>query len=438
MKIRSLLERILPPHTRSVFRGMATLASGSLIGRVLGVISAPFITRIYTPEDYGTASVFIALVAITAPFLNLRFAQAIPLPRSDKLAARLAHVSIASTLILTFIVGGFLALSSESLLVWLSPPQLLPWWWLILLGAVAISIFEVFSMWATRARAYGAISRATVLQAVSGELIKVTLGILELRPLGLMLGSIGNQAAGISALFIYGKAALLRALGSTTLRNLYCTVLLYRAYPTTRLASHILLVISMQAPVILIAKLYGSDAAGQFGLAMMALAVPVTMLGDNISRAYYAEISHLGRRRANEVRQLTYSVLARLLAISLPCALPLVFWGADLFTLVFGGEWTQAGKISSFLAITMVAQFLQKPASFLLFLFNGQTKLFYINLQRLVLTIGAVGMASALSLSVEHGIAIYASVIALHYFASIVIAVHQIPRDPQNASPPNY
>ena len=75
--------------TGSVFRGMFTLALGSGAARLISIAVIPVLSRIYAPEDYGVLSVFIALTAILAPLLSLRYVTALPLPRHPGLAMSL-------------------------------------------------------------------------------------------------------------------------------------------------------------------------------------------------------------------------------------------------------------------------------------------------------------------------------------------------------------
>lgn len=433
MRIREILARVVPAHTRSLFQGMAVMAGGAAVARVISLGSAPLLTRIYSPADYGVLAVFVSSLAILAPLLNLRFAQAIPLPRRDRLAAQIVGLAITATAASGILVALILFLFADPLFRRLSVDLLGDWWWLLVIGAVAVSTYECFSGWATRRRAYAILARTTATQAIVGEAIKLSSGILGLRPLGLLLGNIANQSAGLSTLVLHFRDDVSRLRQAVSPRAMLRAALLYRAYPTLRLTSHLVLVLAMQAPVMLVSMLYGNSSAGQLGLALATLAIPASLLGDNISRAYYAEISKLGRRQPIAVRKITRSVLIRLAGVAVPCAFPLMIWGEEIFSFVFGQSWNQAGQLAATLSIYLVSQFIQKPASFLLFLFDGQRQLLYINLQRLVLTIGVFFMASGYGISLATAVLIYSLVLSAHYALSIVVALRKIPRpEPHN------
>lgn len=406
---------------------MGTLLTGSGVARLVGLITTPLLTRLYTPSDYGILSVFTAAVAIMAPVINLRFAQAIPLPRSDRLAARIAAASLASSLILASTFAAGLWLTSAHIFAWLSIPSLVQWWWLIAIGSLIISTYETLAMWATRKRAYRIIAKTTVTQTLLGETIKLTFGFAGIKPLGLLLGQLANQGAGLTTLLLSFKGDLIRRRRDISTKAILRTINLYRSYPTLRLASHILLVMSMQAPVVLSAKFFSASEAGQLGLALMTLAVPVALIGDNMARAFFAEISQMGARRSVEIRSLTLALVKRLFIVSIPCSAAFVLMGPWIFTTIFGEQWNLAGRLASLLSIYLAAQFIQKPVSYILYVFDAQAKLLLLNLQRFALTAGCFCTAALLDINVVNTIAIYSLALAAHYVFSIFVAIRLIP-----------
>lgn len=434
MQLKKVIERIFPQSTHSVFRGMAALLTGAGLARLVSLGSVPILTRMYSPTDYGTLAVFTAAVTVSAPLINLRFAQAIPLPKSDRLAVRLAAAAFVSTLAVSLLLATTLSIGSDTVFGWISMPTLATWWWLVVLGAAGISAYEILATWATRKRAYRVLARTTVTQSVLGETVKLALGMAGVKPLGLLLGQLANQGAGLTTLFIAFKSDLTRLNADLTFKKIARAAALYAEYPTLRLPSHLLLIMAMQAPVVLSANFFTAGEAGQLGLALMTLAVPVALIGDSMSRAFYAEISAMGRNRGPEIKALTLALVKRLLIIAIPCSLAFLLLGQWLFTTAFGDQWLLAGKLASVLSIYLATQFIQKPVSYILFVFDGQRQLLLINIQRLVLAVGTFYGAHALDLSIVETIAVYSVALSVHYLASIVLAIRLIPSPPTNST----
>lgn len=48
---------------KSIIRNIIKLASGEGLGRIIGLVVSPIITRIYSPEDLGTLAIYSSLLA---------------------------------------------------------------------------------------------------------------------------------------------------------------------------------------------------------------------------------------------------------------------------------------------------------------------------------------------------------------------------------------
>jgi len=79
-KLIAIRQRLAGDASTKVFKGMATLAVGNGLARIVGLASIPILTRIYSPEHFGVLSVFTALLLILTPLMTLRYELAVPLP----------------------------------------------------------------------------------------------------------------------------------------------------------------------------------------------------------------------------------------------------------------------------------------------------------------------------------------------------------------------
>lgn len=417
-----LSRRVFGGASGGVFLGMVTLALGSGIGRVIGIAAIPVLTRLYTPEDFGVLAVFTALVAILAPLVTLRYVLALPLPRQDGVAMNLLALSTGLMLGFSALIALALWLGGEALLGLVSMQVLAPWWWLIALGVLGAASYEMLTLWATRRRDYKVIAQTNVTQGLAGAVVKVGLGLLSIQPLGLLLGQVVAQSGGISRL-LRGFWAEFRAswhhIRATRMRK---AAWKHRGFAIWRVPSQFLLAFSTQAPMLFMAAVYDAQTTGQFGLAMMALSLPVTLLGRTTSQAFFAEASVLGHRRAPEIRAMLQAVVVRLGAVSLVPAMALLFLSPVLIELLFGAEWQLAGIIAQALSVSLFFQFIQTPVAHVFYIFDGQRQLLLLNTQRVLLMSAVFGAAYGLSWPVETAVWIYSLLMTLHYALSILYA----------------
>lgn len=427
-KLRYRIARRLLGTSGGVFRGTATLALGSGLGQVIGTAAIPLLTRLYSPEDFGVLAVFTALVAILAPMVTLRYVLALPLPRQDGVAMNLLVLSAGLMLALSAMVALALWLGGAALLGLVSMQVLAPWWWLIALGVIGTASYEMLTLWATRRRAYKVIAQTNVTQSIAGAVMKITLGLAAVQPLGLLAGQVVAQAGGIGRLlrgFLPEFRASWRHISPIRMRRAAGR---YRGFPLWRVPSQFLMVFSMQAPMLFMAALYDPQTAGQFSLAVIAISMPVNLLGRTTSQAFYAEASSLGRRRSQEIRTMLVTVMVRLGAVSIVPALALLVLGPSLFSILFGSNWELAGTFAQALSLYLLFQFIQTPVSNVFYIFGGQRQLLFLNAQRVALLGAAFGIAYYFSWPPERTIWLYALLMAAHYALSIIYAVRFIPR----------
>lgn len=408
--------------TNRAVRGMATLAMGSVAARVIGLLTVPVLTRLYTPADYGVLSAFNGLVQILIPIITLRYVMATPLPKNDAMAFNVLVLSagIATTFLL--LITPLLGLFGGPLLGAFGMEILTPWWWLLVVALGMAAVGELLSSWATRKRAYKMMARHAVISTLLGEGSKVGFGLLGLKPFGLLFGNMIAQTGGVAGFAVQFAGEFRRNCANVTLARVYFLACYYRAYPIYRLPSQFLLVLSMQAPLLFTAGIYGLEASGQLGLALMTLAMPSRFLGDSVGKAYYAEAARIGRRQPGELLRLTKAVQKRLFVIAIPPTAILMFFGPSLFSFAFGEQWRTAGTYASMLSVYTLLQLTSAPLMQILNIFNNQAAFLIINASRAVLVLALTALCSNLQIPVERYVQIYAFLMVFFYLA-ITIAI---------------
>lgn len=429
MKLRKLRDSLASRDTSGVFRGMMTLALGTGSAKLIGILSTVLLTRLYQPEDYAVLAIYSSLVNILVPVLSLRYALAIPLPRRDAWSANVFALSVVLIITTGGVAGIAMWLAGPFVLHLLSMDVLIPWRGLVVAGAVAVASYELLAMWATRQRQFGTIAKTQILQAAMGESLKIILGLLSVRPFGLMLGQLVSQSGGVSTLTLRFSSDYRRLRQYISPSRLQKAFRLYHVFPAYRLPSQVLLIISAQAPLLLSALYFEKAITGQLSLALTLLAIPTALMADSIGRSYFAEISRLGRRRPKEVLQLTHNVLRRVLLLSLLPTIFLMACGKWIFQIAFGPQWAQAGVFASALALLMVAQFMNRATvSYLMSVFDGQKQVLFLNIQRIVLTVGCFLIGRRAGLAPTTILVIYAATLSAHYVIGLLLALKKVRR----------
>jgi O-antigen/teichoic acid export membrane protein len=358
-------------HSRlpTVFRGVSRVAAGSIAGQGLVMLSYPLLTRLYDAAEFGLLTVVTSVITIISIGSSAALNRAIPIPTGDAEAADVAWTAlaaVAATTILTAAVGLVAAVPIAELL---GVSQLAHYWWLIALTVFVMGTYNVLSVWMVRDRSYSALGRRNLLQGVGQTATQVGLGLMQIRPLGLLLGIGIGRLFGLGGLLSSG--GLLRQ-PRPSLAGLRRTLHRYRKFPLLTLPSGLLNSGGLEVPLLVVSALYGDARAGLLGLTVRVIGAPTTIIGEAVAQVFIGESSAAIREPKGTLAPLMrYTAGRLLLTAALPTAL-LVSAGPWLFGVVFGPTWTEAGDYARVLAFAYLAQFVVNPFTGVLQLLERQ------------------------------------------------------------------
>lgn len=393
------------------------LFSGALAGRLIGLAAMPVVTRLYGPADFGLLAVFSAMVMVLSPALALRLEEGVALLRSDCTAFALLAATALIAACNAFVLGAALWLGIR--LFGPAAPAIAalgPWLWLFPPALMLLFAYTVLAHWAARRRDYGLLAQTRVAQALSGAGIKIGLGLFGAQPVGLLLGQIVGQSAGIGRAlrrFAPEFAGLARGLRR---RRLIAALGASRAFALYRFPADLVLYASMQALVLVVAFRFDPATVGQVGLGVMVVTVPVNLIGGSLARAYHAEAAARCRARRG-VGDLTRHYARRGALAALPVVAGIALAGPFAFGPLFGEDWVLAGQIAALISVHLLTQF---PASAIVGLLTvtGRQRLFlWFQLQRALLVMAALGAGAVLDLGLTGMVLGYALVLLVHYAA---------------------
>lgn len=407
---------------------MAVLASGSGASKIIALACLPVITRLYTPADMGALALFAALLMLLVPTLTLQYHRALPVPRGDVAAANLLAVSLALTLGFSGLLWLGVWAFGPTTLRFLSMEALEPVWWLLPLGTAVLATSLSLQLWATRRRAYRILANAEVGQSLAGNGAKIGLAFVLPAPFGLVVGHMIAQGGAVLWLVARFRAELLRMWPDVRFARMLAVARRYRGFPLYRAPSQLILLSSAQAPVLFIAAVYGPTTAGLFGLAMMALSMPMNLIGRNMGKAFFGEAAHLGRSDPGELRGAVLRVTAVLSGIGAGIAVALVVAAPPLFPVVFGPDWAEAGQFAAMLAIYLAFQFAAVPVMNVLSVLGREAAYLQLNLLRLGLMALVFGITLKADLAPQQFLLVYSCTMALHYVLSFLKVMHELGR----------
>ena len=395
------------------------LIKGSILSKLIIVLMVPVIARIYSPDEIGVAALFTSAVLIISPLINLRYCIAIPLPKRDKVVDLIIVICVFLSaffslffLLLTWVVG-------IEIYNFLGIGEIYDYRYILIITCFAVSLNESMSMWIVRIKKFEKYSMVLVKQSILGSVVKVVTGLLGLGSLGIILGSVVQNSAGlIQFLNLYLKKR--KRIFSFTVKKVWFTFKYYLNYLYFKFPAHILYVVSAQLPIIYASKYFNVSDVGQLSLAISLISIPVGAVSRSVSKVYFSEMSTIGRQYPQKLYYETKSVLLKLILVGGAISLVTFILSPFAFNVVLGDNWIDAGVLSRALSIGLALQITATTLITVLNVINLNFLSFFIHLIRFALISLSFCFASVFSLNLIESIYIYSFVLLIFYLIVIV------------------
>ena len=169
----------------SLLKNVFLLVGGTTMAQLVSVMASPILTRLYSPEEYGTFSLFTSICAIFTIISCLTLEQAIALPKSCITASALYRLALAALVIVVSIVCVVVvgAYTGD----WFAIKDKLNTSMLLIPAAVCFTgLFMINNFWAIRNDKYNNISKAKVAKVIVKVSSQLVLSVFS--SLGLLWG----------------------------------------------------------------------------------------------------------------------------------------------------------------------------------------------------------------------------------------------------------
>lgn len=369
----------------SFARSVLALVGGTAMAQALNVLVLPLLTRLYSPADFGVLAVFAALFGMISIVACLRYEIAIPLPERDETAANLLALSVLCLGGVSLLAIVLVTLFSAEIATLMQAPLLAQYLWLLPIAIMATSGYGIFQFWATRKKAFTRIARTRIEQALCGVSTQATLGWYGFGALGLIVGHIVTNGAGVLGLAkraYNDDKAVLAHISYAQIKSVACE---YSRFPKYSACEALANSAGIQIPIILIASLATHAEAGYLMLAMRVMQVPMSLIGASISQVYFSRA--VDEHRNGTLGDFTANVIGKLAKVGIG---PMLFIGIvspTLFGFVFGLHWARAGELVAWMTPWFVLQFLAAPISMSLHVTANQRTALVLTLFGLILRV---------------------------------------------------
>ncbi|MCG3139390.1 MAG: hypothetical protein HDKAJFGB_00258 [Anaerolineae bacterium] len=361
------------------------LAGGTTGAQAITVLSLPLLARLFPPDAFGAAGLFTSLVAIGAVVSCLRYEFAIMLPESDEQAANVFGIALSLPLVFAGASAIGLAVAGARLVAFLNAPALLDYLWLLPIALALAGMFQALNYWNTRRKRFGRVSVVLVAASATSSALQLGAGIAgQTTAGGLIVGATAGTTMATSALGILiwrDQNSLFRRVIRP--RRMWENAKRFRKFPLVDAWGALLNNLAWQLPALLLSIFFTQSVVGYYAMANRVIQLPMALIGASISQVFYQRASAVRADSAALVAVIV-STFDRLVTMMLIPALLLTLVGRELFLVVLGPAWEEAGFYVQILGLWTLIWFIASPFTVLFLTLEYQGRALLVNIIILV------------------------------------------------------
>lgn len=370
---------------KSFLKHTGLLFSGSLVAQAIGFFILFFLSRIYSPEDFGALGLFNSIVAAIVVFSGMRFEMAIVVAEEQRTAKALAQLSALFNITIGVLCLVIIVLFKTPITQAFKIQD--PSWLYLIPPVVSISgLIETLVFWHNRAKNYKRISIKRMLTAGSTAAYKSAHPFIQIIQYnGLIIGHAVGQLVGFITL--YRRSAL--DLFNINFAELKLVAKEYLHFPKYSAPAALVNILAVNMPIFMLSHYDGLDATGHLSNASRLTYLPMSMLAMASSQVFFERIARIKKDKllSAKVSHQLYNFLFLLAAM--PIAILFVF-GDDIVPFLLGSEWKEAGIYVQILILFYFSMFLTSPFSGAFETYNKLKQQLAYNISFLILTTSAM------------------------------------------------
>jgi len=343
-------------------RNVAVLSSGQTIAQVLTIAASPILTRLFEPDAFGSFGLLISLSSPLIVISGLRYELAVVTAKSVTVAANLLALSCAIVLLMSGLAAGLVGAFGTWIAALVERPEFEGLLWWLPVFVLAEGTYQAFTYWSNRRSHYRRLAISRALQSLSALSSQIMAGLANLGLAGLVVGRALGQfiAAGFLAVLIWrDDRSLIKA--SIKTEKILEVAKQNSQFPKYNAPQNFINSLSIAFIPYTLAAFFGVEIVGFFYLAQRVMGTPSAFVSGSLKRVFLQSASDLHNQGKSFYPLLVKTFLA-LFSIGIIPVILLLFYGPEIFTVIFGAEWRNAGVFVQWLVNWWFLAFIAGPA----------------------------------------------------------------------------
>jgi len=358
----------------NIAKNFFLLFSSSTLAQIIALLLSPFISRLFTPDNFGMIGYVVSIAGIFTAIGSLTYEKAIVLENDDKQARDLQFLSFCISfifsvllyLVIYFCINNFYSATDSNIyLLWIVP--------IFFLNNFINIIFSVLN----RNKQYKNIAMIQLLRRSGTAIAQLIFGIIGYTTFGLIWGNLFGALFCVIYIFILSGVSFSKH--KYKIKELKYIAKKYINFPLYTAPQELINISFAQMPIIIMAYYYNVAILGAYYFAVKIIQLPSTLIGNSIKKIFYKEAAD-SREKLDSLKTLYFNLTTVLFVIAIiPIVISFLF-APTIFALIFGENWLLSGQFARWMTLWFGANFIMIPSRVLFLVFEKQKLLFKIDL----------------------------------------------------------
>jgi O-antigen/teichoic acid export membrane protein len=406
-------------------KNVLTLMTGTGFAQLIPLLAAPFIARLFTPDEIGVFAFYFSIVIIVGNLAAGRYEPAIAIAKTDKDAMNLVALSI----ILSFFVS-LLAFSILFVLYWnyslFDGAISENWAFGIPILIWVYSSYKSVSYLAIRKKKFKSISLSSIFESSFRAGTSILLGFLGFGSSGLILGGMFGKMSSLVVLLSSTHEYLRKIKSEVSISRVKVLARKFSKFPKYDLPATMFHTVGDQGTVILIVKLFGEKTAGLFSYTERVLITPISIFSSSFAQVFLQKISQKFHEDKNGFQDMVSTTFNRFVWYGIVPFMVFTYSSKFLVPIIFGPNWLELYKYIWILSPYIFLVMANAPLGEVLYIIGKQEKLLVLKVVFLILRFSALIVAYFMDCDPLMSIFLFSIASVIAYEINIIIVLRTL------------
>jgi O-antigen/teichoic acid export membrane protein len=403
-------------------RRILVVATGTAIGQAINILAIPVLTRLYTPAQFGTFSLYTTLVLFFGGICCLRYEVGITTSTSFRSAYHMMKLSMLTSLVFSLVLLGLIFFEANNISRLLGNDELTIWLYLLPFSVLITGIYFSIYYMLIRLSKPRTIAKSQVINNSVSNAGAIGSGLLyPFHSGGLILSRfLGLICSTINVAYVFFLSKKQNTFPRLAFKRMLKLGLLHRGSIYYLLPARAVNYAILLLPVAMLTISFGPKIAGFYTLSQKLLRIPTTMIASNVADIFRQEAALLYQKTGNFQPLFSFTYKKLLFSALLPIVF-LAILAPELFGLVFGKGWEIAGYLARLMLLMVLGEYVVYPVSQSLIVLNKQYIDLILQLGLLLCALLALYIGKQIFDSYYYSVALFSVVFFLKYIIEFVV-----------------